>query len=79
MYRQHKFGFKTRKEDPSLVNAFQKRNFKLLVDPVEQGISCLRRRERTQESVRDKELACRKNEEPSYNHPYISVNITNRR
>ena len=25
------------KEDPSLMNAFQKRNFKLLADPIEQG------------------------------------------
>ena len=38
--QQHKFKFKTREEDPSLMNAFQRRNFKLLVDPIEQGISC---------------------------------------
>ena len=31
--------FKVRKEDPSLMNAFQRRNFKL-DDPIEQGTSC---------------------------------------
>ena len=30
---------KTHEEDPSVMNAFQKRNFKLLVDLVQQGIS----------------------------------------
>ena len=36
-----KFKFKTRKEDPSLVNApFQKQDFHLLVGPIEQGTSC---------------------------------------
>ena len=37
-YQQYAFKFKTLEEGPSLMNAFQKRNFKLVVDPVEQGI-----------------------------------------
>ena len=38
-YQQYMFKFKTREEDPSLMSAFQKRNFKLLADLVKQGIS----------------------------------------
>ena len=31
------FELKTREEDPSLMNAFRKRNFKLLVDRIKMG------------------------------------------
>ena len=37
--QQYMFKFKTCEEDPSLMNAFKKRNIKLLIDPVEQCIS----------------------------------------
>ena len=52
MYQQYIFIFKTRDEDPSLMNAFQKRNFKLLVDPTEQGFLFRTKRKRTIQSVR---------------------------
>ena len=43
-HRQYAIELKTRKEDLSLMNAFQRRSFKL-DDPVEQGTSCYRQDE----------------------------------
>ena len=53
------------------MNAFQKRNFKLLVDPTEQGISCFEQYGSGQNGQYDKEPTSRK-AEPSYSHPYTS-------
>ena len=46
----YEFKFKTREEDPSLMNTFQKSNFKLLVVPIDQGISCFEQDESGQKS-----------------------------
>ena len=77
-YQQYTFKFKTREKDPSLMNAFQKRNSNLLVDPIEQGISCFEQDGSGHKSQCDKEPTTRK-EEPSFNHQmirrYISVNV----
>ena len=47
--------FETCKEDPSLMNVFQKRNFKLLVDPIEQGIFCFEQDEKRTRGQCEKE------------------------
>ena len=52
------------------MNAFQKRNLKLLVDPVEQGISCFEQDEKpTKESVRSR--AYFRKAEPFFNHQTV--------
>ena len=49
------------------MNAFQKRNFKLLIDPIEEGISCVEKDGSGQKSQCDKEPTARKTE-PYFNH-----------
>ena len=49
-YQQYTFKFITRKKYPSLMNAFQKLNFKLLIDPIEQGISCIKQDKNTDQA-----------------------------
>ena len=65
------FKFKMHEEDLSLLNVFQKRNFKLPVDPIEQGISCFEQDGSGQKSQCDKEASTKK-AEPSFNHQTIS-------
>ena len=76
--QQYTFKLKTREEDPFLMNAFQKRNFKLLVDTIEQRISCFEQGGSGQKRQCNKKLTSRK-EEPSFNYQtiiwYISVNV----
>ena len=64
--QQYTFKFKTREEDPSLMNIFQKRNFKLLVDLIEQGTSCYEEDGSGQKRQCDKEPTTRE-ERPFYN------------
>ena len=63
------------------MNAFQKRSFKVLVDPIEQGISCFEQDGSGQKSQYDKEPTFRK-AEPFFNHQtirrYISVKYFSR-
>ena len=54
-YQQYTFKFETRKKDPSILNAFQKQNFKLLVDPIKQSISCFEQNEKTDKRVNSTE------------------------
>ena len=61
-YQKSMFKFKTHEEDPSLLNAFLKASFKLLVDAIEQGFLFQTRRKQIKESVRDKEPTYRKAE-----------------
>ena len=75
-YQQYTFKFKTREEDPSLINASQKRNVKLLVDPIEQSISCLEQDEKQTRGQCDKELTfLDKQNHPLIIRRYISANV----
>ena len=82
VYQQYEFKFKTREEDPSQMNAFQRRDVKLLVGPIEQGISCFEQYGSRQQSQYDKEPTTSNAEEPYFNHQtikrYISVNLFSR-
>ena len=70
MYQQYTFNFKTREKDPTLMNAFQKRNFKLLVDPIEQNFLFRTRRKQAKRSMRLKAYYFRK-AGPSHYHQTV--------
>ena len=56
------------------MNAFQKRNFKLLVDPIEQGASCYEQDESRQIVSATKSLLLEKQDHFTIVRRHISVN-----
>ena len=72
----YKLKFKMREENPSLMNVFQKRNFKLLVDSVEQGISSFEKTEADKRvSATKSQLLEKRNHVSIARRHIISVNV----
>ena len=73
--QQYTFKFKTREEDTSLINAFQRRNFKL-DDPIEQGTSSYDQDGSRQKSQCDNESTIlEKQNHLTIIRRYLSVNV----